>query len=506
VLEDRTLPSTFTVTNLLDSGAGTLRQAILGANSTPGTDTITFSVTGTINLAGALPNLSSNLSIQGPGADSLSVRRNTGGEYRIFTVTSGATVAISGLTVTNGRVAFQGGGIANAGTLTLSNVTVSGNLVHGGGGDLDFGGGIHNSGTLTVQNSTITGNVARGVPPGMIGIESGSGGGIYNEGNLTVTNSTVSANTASGGGGIMNGGDFFNPGTATVSNSTIAGNEAYDSGGGLRNGLGTLTVTDSTVANNLSSIAGGGIDVSGGTVTIRRSTIAGNTALFEGGGIYHGLGGTLILANTIVAGNAAESGRDIFGEVDATSSYNLIGDDTGLSGISHGENGNQIGTAESPINPLLGPLQNNGGSTQTRALLSGSPAINAGDPAQLGVADQRGVVRARGVNIGAYQASASAFALTAPATVTAGVPFTVVVQAVDSFGKAALGYTGTVIFTATDPDPAVVLPAAYTFTAGDPGAHTFSGGFTLLTPGEWVLTATDAGGWFNASITVWVNA
>src|SRR5262249_5933057 len=161
------------------------------------------------------------------------------------------------------------------------------------------------------------------------------------------------------------------------------------------------------------------------------------------------------------------------GPVLSTSAYNLIGDGSGASGITNGTNGNQVGTAANPIDPLLGPLQNNGGPTQTRALLAGSPALNAGDPAQLGVADQRGVVRHGGVNIGAYQASASAFVLSAPATVTPGTPFDVTVKAVDMFGQTALGYTGTVTFTTSDTDPAVVLPPTYTFTAADHGVHAF---------------------------------
>ena len=86
--------------------------------------------------------------------------------------------------------------------------------------------------------------------------------------------------------------------------------------------------------------------------------------------------------------------------------YNLIGDGSGGTGLVTG-NGNQVGTAASPIDPLLGLLQDNGGPTFTMALLPGSPALNNGDPAQLGQADQRGVVRSGGVNIGAYQASAS---------------------------------------------------------------------------------------------------
>src|SRR5262249_25697293 len=129
---------------------------------------------------------------------------------------------------------------------------------------------------------------------------------------------------------------------------------------------------------------------------------------------------------------------------------------------------------------------------------------NAGDAAQLGVADQGGVVRRGGVNIGAYQASASAFVLTAPATITAGTAFDVTVKAVDMFGQTALGYRGTVTFSTTDPDPGVVLPAAYTFTAADQGMHTF-GGFTLITPGAQTLTVEDLGGGFSASLPLWVD-
>jgi hypothetical protein len=92
-------------------------------------------------------------------------------------------------------------------------------------------------------------------------------------------------------------------------------------------------------------------------------------------------------------------------------------------------------------------------------------------------------LRAGGVNIGAYQASARAFVVTVSGAVAAGTPFDVTVQAVDVFGQVAFAYRGTVTFSVTDPDPAVVLPLDYTFTADGPGMHTFTGGFTLITPG-----------------------
>jgi hypothetical protein len=122
------------------------------------------------------------------------------------------------------------------------------------------------------------------------------------------------------------------------------------------------------------------------------------------------------------------------------------------------------------------------------ALLPGSPALNVGDPAEVGVPDQRGVVRTGGVNIGAFQASASAFVLTVSANPTAGVPFDLAVTAVDPFGQVALGYTGTVTFSTDDPNGSV--PADYTFSAGDGGTQTFVGGVALYADGSRV-TATD---------------
>jgi hypothetical protein len=191
--------------------------------------------------------------------------------------------------------------------------------------------------------------------------------------------------------------------------------------------------------------------------------------------------------NTILAGNSAATSPDVSGALNSQG-YNLIGDGTGGSGFDPTD---QVGTSANPIDPMLGPLQGNGGPTQTMALLPGSPALNAGDPAQLGTADQRGVVRSGGVNIGAYQASATALVLAAPDTGEAGVPFDLTVTAVDPFGQVAVGYTGTVTFSTSDPDPNVVLPADYTFQPGDAGQVTFPGGVVLITPGQQTVTATD---------------
>jgi hypothetical protein len=202
-----------------------------------------------------------------------------------------------------------------------------------------------------------------------------------------------------------------------------------------------------------------------------------------------------VLHNTLIAGNirgaTAMTRDDVFGVLNSGGDYNLIGDGTGMTGLSTGVNGNLVGSSAASIDPLLGPLQNNGGPTFTQALLAGSPALNAGDPAQLGTADQRGVIRSGGVNIGAYQASASAFVVTVSGTVASGTPFDMTVQAVDGFGQVVYGYRGTVTFMVTDPDPAVMVPADYSFSADDQGTHQFTGEFTLITRGVWTLTTAD---------------
>jgi hypothetical protein len=379
----------------------------------------------------------------------------------------------------------SGGGLYNVGTLTVSNSTLSGNSAYGGFGD---GGGIANGGTLTVSNSTLSGNT----------------GGIYNIlGTLTVSNSTLSGNSSGGeGGGIFN-----NHGTLTVNNSTLSGNSALDGGGIYNDYYGALTVNNSTLSGNSAAGGGGGI-FNFGTLTVNNSTLSGNSATRSGGGLFV-YSGSPVLDNTLIAGNfrgaTGTTRDDVSGTLNAGGDYNLIGDGTGMTGLSHGVNGNLVGSAAAPIDPLLGPLQDNGGPTKTHALLAGSPALNAGDPNQLGVADQRGLVRAGGVNIGAYQASASAFVVTVPGTVASGTPFDVTVQAVDVFGQVAFGYRGTITFSVTDPDRAVVVQPDYTFTADDAGTHTFTGGFTLITPGTWTLTVADLANGLSTDVMLTVS-
>ncbi len=375
-LEDRTLLAVCVVDRLTDLGEGQglrgdLRYCITQANELPGDDTITFDVTGTINLTRALLDLSTNIDIQGPGASLLTLQ---GGS---FTVASGTTGSISGLTISDGFT-YRGGGIFNSGTLSLSGLTISNSFG-------EEGGGIFNSGTLTISNSIISTN------------EAVDGGGIYNSGTLTISNSTVSGNAADadvtrGGGGILN------DGTLTVSNSTISGNWAggFSSGGGIANS-GMASISNSTISGNSSSLFGGGM-FNEGTLTVSNSTISANDGFMEGGGIRM-FAGTLHMRNSILAGNTARSGPDLFGSL-TSSGYNLIGNTEGGSGFRRSDLLN--------IDPRLGPLRDNGGPTFTHALLPGSPAIDRGHPKTDPEGfDQRGegfprVVGGR-VDIGAFE-------------------------------------------------------------------------------------------------------
>src|SRR5262245_38655089 len=195
VLEDRYLPSPFTVLNLLDSGAGSLRDAVAAANANPGADAIDFATTGTITLTSGQLNITDSVTINGPGASALTVSGNH--VSRVFWLYGNPTVSIADLTVANGRTSgWGGGGIYMAGgNLTLHRVAVSGNQgVQGAGRSIAGGTGY-------VNQSTVSGNYAGGVALYGVGGD-GLGGGLYVAGGtLTLDHSTLSENTAYGAGG-----------------------------------------------------------------------------------------------------------------------------------------------------------------------------------------------------------------------------------------------------------------------------------------------------------------
>jgi len=303
-----------TVTNVNDSGAGSLRNALAVANDG---DTIDFAVTGAIVLTSGELLVDKSITISGPGAGSLAVDGNA--KSRVFYIGPATTVTVSDLTIANGRMTNDfGGGIYNDhSTLTLSNCAVSGNAATFGGGGI-YSDGHAGSSILESSNSTFSGNSASG----------GSGGGIFNDGQqngsatLDIVNCTVSGNSALFGGGIINNGSRGNA-PVTLNNNTLSGNSA-NQGGGIYN-----------IGKNF-------------------------------------VGGSVSIANTIFKTGA--TGSNIWNDAGMVTSlgYSLSNDDGG--GYLTGP-GDQINT-----DPLIGPLQDNGGATLTHALLPGSSAIDSGDP------------------------------------------------------------------------------------------------------------------------------
>ena len=366
--------ATITVTNTNDSGPGSLRQALTIANDG---DTIGFAVTGTISLTRGELVIDKNITISGPGPGVLTVARSQqAADFRIFNIPPGHTVEIDGLTITGGSLIGNGGGISSGATLTISNCAISGNSITADAFGYS-GAGIYNAGTMTIVNCTVNNNQAL-----TVGFLSTSGGGISNDGGtLTIQNSTISENTAAGTG---DGGGVYNTGSLTAINSTIRGNTG-SFGGGI---FGVATITNCTIIGNSAVFEGGGID---GFGTISNCTISGNrtTAGHSRGG---GISGTGTITNSTFSDNQSVNGGSIcaigtvqlgntilkYGSIfllDGTitsNGYNLSSDYGG--GFLTGP-GDQINT-----DPLLSPLQDNGGPTLTHALLPGSPAINTGDP------------------------------------------------------------------------------------------------------------------------------
>jgi hypothetical protein len=395
-----------TVTSTADSGPGTLRAALASAANG---DTINFSVSGTILLTSGELLVTNSLTILGPGPNNLAVNGNAAS--RVFHITNTATVSISSLTITNGNlVGGLGGGIFNDhATLTVKNCIYSGNSAG------YYGGGIWNEqGALTVSGCTLSGNSA--------GI---GGGGIWNQhATLIVSNCTVSGNSAGGeGGGIFNNGTSGSSATLTMANSTLSGNSA-NAGGGIYNdgsssGSANVKIVNSTLSSNSAALYwGGGINNYGfwgsTSVQIVNSTLSGNSANYYGGGIYnYGDYGSasLQIVNSTLNGNWASTGGGIANngangnptlEIGSTilnagasgGSIALLGGKVTSDGynLSSDDGGGFLTATGDQINkdPLLSPLQDNGGPTFTHALLPGSPAIDKGKNFSVSATDQRG--------------------------------------------------------------------------------------------------------------------
>jgi len=352
----RAAPSN-SVTNLNDSGPGSLRQAI--ADAAPG-DTITFAVGGTILLSSGQLVVAKNLTLSGPGAASLAISGNKANialASRVFN--NSAHLTITGLTLRDGDAGpGSGGGVLNAsgGVLTIANSVVTGNQAQKGAGVFNSAGG-----QLQIANSTFSANSTRPFDAGL----DASGAGIYNAGVASITGSTFSFNNVHD-----HGSGLYNDATATVANSTFSLGQSATAA--LYNNGGALHLNNVTVTLNTGKRQANGLFAAAGSVTV---------------------------ANSLIAGNASISNPlpDCAGPI-TSGGHNLIGNATGCA-LSAGA-GDLLGSEVAPINARLGPLTANGGPTSTHTLLVGSPAIDAGSPAAPGsggsaceAGDQRGVGR-----------------------------------------------------------------------------------------------------------------
>ncbi len=454
----------FTVTTTADSGTGSLRDMVDRANLTSGVDTIRFLASvlaseiwltsGPVNIDTTADGLTITNFLPG----SMRIRRASASDFRLFNITGPNPVTLENLTLRFGNVggSENGGGIQSTGggSLTLNQVTLERNTSANSGGGIfsdgpvtlnnstikdnaagNRGGGL-NAPTVTLNNSTLIGNRSTndgggiatqiltatdsriqgntsdtdggGIASNTSGILTGTvvsdnqalgrGGGIHNSGTFTLSTSTISSNTATHGGGVWSDGDL------SVVDSTISSNTATH-GGGLYSLGGPLALNNSTVSGNQASQNGGGITNSA-FLSLIHSTIAFNTAdadgngLGEGGGLYQSAG-TANITNTIVANNTGQNGNlsTLSGSWGgSTIQSSLLDSDVGANGLTlnTGLNQNIIG-----VDPMLSPLGNYGGPTQTHALSPTSVAVDAAQGSQL--TDQRGASRVGTPDLGAYE-------------------------------------------------------------------------------------------------------
>jgi CSLREA domain-containing protein len=383
------------------TGHCTLRAAIEAANAHAGDDGIFFNIpttdpgynttTGvfTITLNSALPDLSANLTIQGPGAGKLNVHANANNsnQFRVFNVTTASTVSFSDITISGGVFLSGGSGAGiqntNTATVNITNCVLANNFSLGGGGAISINSGIVNVSRSTFNNNGTTGG----------GSAIANGGGTLN-----ATDCTFTANSSGGGGAL--GAISNNIGNTTITNCTFSGNSSGRGGALVSFGVGTVTVNNSTFTGNSATLGGGGAIASlDGTTNLNNCTITGNMVANSpnggAGGVSNLGAGKINVRSTIVALNTA-TGFSVFQDVSGafvSQGFNLIGRTNGSTGFPASTD--QTGSDAAPLDPKIDPngLQDNGGPTRTVALLVGSPAIDKGTRAGLPgslTTDQRG--------------------------------------------------------------------------------------------------------------------
>jgi hypothetical protein len=512
-LEDRLAPALLTVTSALDPAIltpGTLRSAVSQANTDAAngiSDTIVFNTaqmgSGTVTLQHGELELwggTGTTTINGGGLVTVSGNNAS----RVFLIAIGAQATLSGLTIAQGNAnggagnevpgqwsgmdywgtltAWDGGGIANQGTLTVSGTTFTGDTAGGGGG------AIVNYGALTVSNSTLAGNSA-----------ATGGGGIQNWATLTVADSTLSGNSAGGYGGAGGGGGIVNfsgtvpygwsngqagsigfksyNGTATLAETIVAGNVATGSQGVGPDVQGSLTAGSAYnligSANGLSGISNG----SGGN-------IVGASALLALLGNYGGPTQTMALQSgspAVAAGGAVTALSSAV--TDPTATTLTVADAAAIAStaaaIVIAVDGEQM--LVTSVNPAANTL------TVVRGCNGTTAAVHSAAAGVYLATDQRGLARPGKPDIGAYQTQpAAALTIIAPGSATAGAAFTVTIAAVDQYGNVASNYTGSATLTSSDGQ--AVSPGAATLTNG-----TATVAVTLDRADTTTMTATDVG-------------
>lgn len=500
------------VANTQATGSGE-RRLILAAGCT-----YTFDAAAPGETQNALPvfvSTATHLIIEGNGATLL--RPPGSAAFRFLETRPSTRVTLRNLTMRGGlthagstdQAGAPGGAILNNGTMTLEGVTLTGNQTGAGGNGSNVvrsngnsgqeggrGGAIHSGGDLTIVNSTIShnrtgngGNGGNAIANAGPGGSSGRGGGVSSAGTLTIVGSTIEFNETGdkgspgdalfGGppGSYGRGGGVHALGGTTITQSLLRGNTTRGWGGAVAmepaSSRGSLSLSNSTILDNVAS-RGGGIYVSNSTAQVSHTTITGNTAHgtgdFDHGGDamaweYGFYGLELTFNNSIIHDNGAPGGECSGPFFNGSGTWSSIG------GLLTGTDDASC-PADIRATPLLGPLADNGGPTMTRALLSGSPAIDAGNAGTCSAIDQRGTPRSgqgAGCDIGAFEKatapSVSAITGATKTLVATERPYSVTATGVEplEYRWSVFGVSAT-IAGPTSADPVIVFTSPGTAT------------------------------------------
>lgn len=353
-------------------------NAALNSVQSSGGGTITFACGGpaTISL-NKQKKINEDVIIDGGNTITLSGSNKT----RLFNVAGNASLILRKITLADGDAGSGNGGlILNVGVLTVNESTLRNGHAARGGGIFSQTGS-----TLAVNRSLFTGNSAD-ITGGAIEVKRAT---------ALIQESTISGNNAGFGGGIFNA-----LGDTTMRRVTVSNNTA-DAGAGVNNNRGTMSLVNSTISNNTAN-AGGGVGNSG-VMTLTFVTLSGNSAGFAGGIYHYGFEAneTLTMSNTIL--NAGASGENCYNPTGSATPITSVG-----FNLSSDASCNSYFTQPSDqkgVNPLLGALANNGGTTMTNLPATGSPVINRGQCLASVIVDQRSIARPQGpaCDIGAVE-------------------------------------------------------------------------------------------------------